>query len=72
MLSTNLLNQRSGFCVLVKKDIQRYDDSVSIGDFSVKGGIYPLWWVKTASGLQQEELSQEKKNILFDFEWEGI
>lgn len=57
---------------MVKKDIQRYDDSVSIGDFSVKGGIYPLWWVKTASGLQQEELSQEKKNILFDFEWEGI
>lgn len=25
---------------------------VSIGDVNVKGGVYPVWWVKIASGLQ--------------------
>lgn len=48
MLNTNLLKQ-SGVFFLSKRTFQKYD---SIGDVNVKGGVYPVWWVKIASGLQ--------------------
>lgn len=49
-----------------ERTFQRYN-LISIGDFSVKGGkgkIYPVWQVKTASGIQVKHCSQGKrKNI---------
>lgn len=50
MLNTNLLKQ-SGFFFFCQKGHFK-NMIVSIGDVSVKGGVYPVWWVKIASGLQ--------------------
>lgn len=73
MLNTNLLKQ-SSFFFSSKRTFQRYDNSVSIGDFSDKGvygGI--LWWVKTTSSVQVEHYSQEKRKTFYlIFQWEGI
>lgn len=48
MLNTNLLKQ-SGVFFCQKGHFKSM--IVSIGDVNVKGGVYPVWWVKIASGL---------------------
>lgn len=69
MLSINLLQQRSGFCVCVcvsERTFQRYT-LISIGGFSVKGEksrIYSVWQVKTA-GVQVKRYSQGKRKTFY-------